>query len=327
MRKLTMSVAAILLLATACQKHDSNQTEPEEIASEIGERKCASHEILQQQIAQDPERATRMQEIENFTERYLQTARNNSTSAATLTIPVVVHVVYNTSAQNISTAQVQSQIAVLNEDFNMTNADNSLVPSHFAGVKASVNINFVLDTIIRVATKKRSFGTNEDIKRSSRGGSDPVDPSNYLNMWSGNLSNGLLGYAQFPGGPAATDGVVILYNAFGSKAKNPSGTYTPNYDLGRTATHEVGHWMNLRHIWGDATCGNDFCGDTPVHNTSNGGCPPADHRSTCSGTPLEMWMNYMDYTYDRCMYMFTTNQSQRMNAVFAAGGPRNSFAN
>jgi len=84
--------------------------------------------------------------------------------------------------------------------------------------------------------------------------------------------------------------------------------------------------LNLRHIWGDATCGNDLVGDTPLHNTYNFGCPPANHRSTCSGTPVEMTMNYMDYTDDVCMYMFTIGQKTRMNAVFASGGPRNSFA-
>ena len=80
--------------------------------------------------------------------------------------------------------------------------------------------------------------------------------------------------------------------------------------------------MNLRHIWGDASCGNDLVWDTPQHNTSNGGCPSYPHRSTCAGTPVEMTMNYMDYTYDRCMYMFTNGQRDRIKAVFATGGPR-----
>ncbi|HEY0067674.1 MAG TPA: zinc metalloprotease [Flavisolibacter sp.] len=312
-------LAALLLFGMSCQKQDKTSENTQE--PETADRKCASQEVLDAQLAADPSRAARMDEIEAFTRRYMadqgQSARTNAIS-----IPVVVHVVYNTASQNISDAQIQSQIAVLNEDFNLANADHSLVPSHFAGVKANVGIQFTLDRVIRKATSKRSFGTNDAIKKSSLGGSDAVDPSNYLNIWVGNLSNGLLGYAQFPGGPAATDGVVCLYSAFGR-----TGTLVANYNKGRTATHEVGHWLNLRHIWGDATCGNDLVGDTPVHNTSNGGCPSADHRSTCTGTPLEMWMNYMDYTYDACMYMFTTGQSTRMNAVFAAGGPRASFAN
>ena len=131
----------------------------------------------------------------------------------------------------------------------------------------------------------------------------------------------LLGYAQFPGGPAAKDGVVLVYKYTGR-----TGTVASPYNKGRTATHEVGHWMNLYHIWGDATCGTDEVGDTPQHNTSNGGCPTFPHYSTCTGTPVEMTMNYMDYTYDACMYMFTAGQKSRMQAVFASGGPRASFA-
>jgi hypothetical protein len=105
-----------------------------------------------------------------------------------------------------------------------------------------------------------------------------------------------------------------------------TGSATAPFNKGRTATHEVGHWLNLRHIWGDATCGSDLVGDTPTHNTANYGCPSAGHLSTCSGTPVEMTMNYMDYTDDACMYMFSIGQKSRMLAVFAAGGPRNSFA-
>jgi hypothetical protein len=135
------------------------------------------------------------------------------------------------------------------------------------------------------------------------------------------MGGGILGYAQFPGGSSATDGVVIDDNAFGK-----TGTVSYPYDKGRTATHEVGHWMNLRHIWGDANCGSDLVGDTPSHNTANYGCPSYPHRSTCSGTPVEMTMNYMDYTDDACMYMFSVGQRTRMLAVFSSGGPRNSFA-
>ena len=185
-------------------------------------------------------------------------------------------------------------------------------------------IKFVLSQIVRKSTNKKSWGTNDAVKKSSLGGSDPVNPSTSLNMWACNLGQSLLGYAQFPGGSLATDGVVVLYSAFGSQAK-AAGVYAANYNLGRTATHEVGHWLNLRHIWGDATCGSDIVDDTPQHNTSNGGCPTATHRSTCTGTPLEMWMNYMDYTYDGCMYMFSNGQKARAMAVFVSGGARASF--
>ncbi len=111
------------------------------------------------------------------------------------------------------------------------------------------------------------------------------------------MSNGILGYAQFPGGNPATDGVIILYNALGLTNLVP-------YNLGRTATHEVGHWLNLRHIWGDANCGNDFVGDTPLHTGANYGCPAEGTKSTCTGTPIMMTMNYMEYSDDPCFYMF-----------------------
>jgi hypothetical protein len=319
MKKTLLSgLAAMMLFGISCQKQDKQADEPQDTQAE--QRNCASQEVLEAQLASDPGLRSRMDQIEAFTRNYMES--NPSARAQAVTIPVVVHVVYNTASQNISDAQIQSQIAVLNEDFNMTNADNTLVPSHFAGVKASAGVNFTLAQVIRKSTTKRSFGTNDAVKKTSTGGSDAVDPTNYLNIWVCNLGNGLLGYAQFPGGPVATDGVVCLYSAFGR-----TGTLIANYNKGRTATHEVGHYLNLRHIWGDATCGNDLVGDTPLHNTSNGGCPPADHRSTCTGTPLEMWMNYMDYTYDGCMYMFTQGQASRMNATFAAGGPRYSLVN
>jgi Pregnancy-associated plasma protein-A len=229
--------------------------------------------------------------------------------------------VYRTTAQNISDAQIASQIAVLNADFAATNADVANVPAIFQSVTAgNTGVTFVLDQVRRVATKKTSFTTNDGMKKTSGGGIEPLSPATKLNLWTCNMSGGILGYAQFPGGAAATDGVVILYSAFGVT------TAGAPYNKGRTATHEVGHWLNLRHIWGDATCGNDLVSDTPLHTGANFGCPAAGVRSTCSGTPVMMTMNYMDYTDDLCMYMFSAGQKTRMNATFVAGGPRNSFA-
>ncbi|MEJ7912746.1 MAG: zinc metalloprotease [Chitinophagaceae bacterium] len=321
-----LSFSALLFIAS-CQKADAPPTEvltPEEVAvSGPDSRQCASMEVLEQQISADPARGKRLEAIEAFTQKAIS-AGTSRIVGDTMEIPVVVHVLYKTAAENISDAQVASQIVVLNEDFKNQNADTSKVPLHFKDEQTSMPIRFVLSQVIRKATSKKSWGTNDAMKKTSLGGSDPVSPSNTLNMWACNLGQGLLGYAQFPGGPLATDGVVVLYSAFGSRAK-AAGTYVGNYDLGRTATHEVGHWLNMRHIWGDATCGSDLVDDTPQHNTSNGGCPAADHKSTCTGTPLEMWMNYMDYTYDACMYMFTTGQKTRAMAVFAVGGPRESF--
>jgi hypothetical protein len=209
----------------------------------------------------------------------------------------------------------------LNKDFNATNSEFNNVPSGFSGVKANVGITFVLDAVNRKSTTKVSWKTDDSMKKANRGGIAPTTPTTKLNLWVCNMSGGILGYAQFPGGSSATDGVVIDNNAMGT-----TGSASAPFDLGRTATHEVGHWMNLRHIWGDATCGSDLVNDTPSHNTANYGCPSYPHYSTCSGAPIEMTMNYMDYTDDACMYMFSNDQKSRMLTIFATGGARNSFA-
>jgi hypothetical protein len=158
------------------------------------------------------------------------------------------------------------------------------------------------------------------MKIASQGGIAPTTPTTRMNLWACTIGGGILGYAQFPGGSSSTDGVVI-----DSKYLGNTGTAVYPFNLGRTATHEVGHWMNLRHIWGDATCGSDLVSDTPTHNAANSGVPAYPHYSTCSGNPVEMTMNYMDYTDDRGMYMFSNGQKSRMAAVFVSGGSRASF--
>jgi hypothetical protein len=173
---------------------------------------------------------------------------------------------------------------------------------------------------IKKHSNKKSFSTNDAVKKAISGGSDPVSPLTKLNIWVCTLGNSILGYAQFPGGAAATDGVVCLNRAFGN-----TGTAAAPFNKGRTLTHEVGHWFNLRHIWGDATCGSDLVSDTPTHNTANYGCPAAGHKSTCTGTPVEMTMNYMDYTDDACMYLFSAGQKTRLQATLATGGSRAAY--
>lgn len=321
-RVLVLPVAALCLL-TACQKNDANKqpTVNEEVTAEVNQR-CASYEVLEEQMKANPELRQRRAEIEAQTQNVLKNKSAYRLLAdGTIEIPVVVHVLYRAADENVSDAQVQSQIDVLNEDFTNTNADRTKVPVHFQDEQTNVGIRFVLKQTIRKYSSKRSWSTNDDMKFTAKGGSDVVDPQNNLNIWVVNkmtsYGSTILGYAQFPGGAWATDGVVIGHNYFGR-----TGKVSAPYHKGRTATHEVGHWINLRHIWGDATCGNDQVGDTPQHNTSNGGCPAADHKSTCTGTPLEMWMNYMDYTYDECMYMFTNGQRDRMRAQFVSGAFR-----
>ncbi len=284
-------------------------------------RTCATNEVHQQYLATNPDAVKKYEEIENRIQQWISNSETNGNkSPAIITIPVVIHVLYNNATQNISNAQLLSQIDVLNEDFRKLNADISLLPSVWQTTAGDAQIEFCLASrdpngnpttgITRTATSTSSFSSNNNIKFNATGGKDAWPRDQYLNFWVGNLSGGLLGYAQFPGGAANTDGIVCLYSAVGRV-----GTLVANYNKGRTATHEIGHWLNLRHIWGDANCGNDFVADTPTQQTANTGCPSFP-KVTCSNGPNgDMFMNYMDYTYDACMYMFSNGQNARMLAA------------
>lgn len=290
-------------------------------------RSCAAEEVRDQDIKDNPGQAKKYDDVEKHTKDYVEkvAAMDPQAAAATtisVTIPVAVHVLYNTAQENISLAQIQSQIDVLNSDFSNTNADRTLLPGAFASLPADMSIRFTLDpaNIDRKQSNKSSWGTRDAMKSAKKGGINPKDPSRYLNMWVCNIGGGILGYAQFPGGTLATDGVVMGPQYFGS-----TGYVAAPFDKGRTATHEVGHWLNLRHIWGDANCGNDQVADTPTQQTANYGCPTFP-RVTCGNGPNgDLFMNYMDYTNDACMYMFSNGQKARSQAIFAAGGPRRSF--
>jgi hypothetical protein len=295
-------------------------------------RNCGTMEHLKKQQLLDPTLKSKMDLIEAQTATFVKNANLNKTSAAVVTIPVVFHVVYATSAENITDAKCIEQLNQLNLDFAKLNRDTNLIPAVFRNIAADTKIQFCLAQrdpngavttgIIHKATTVTTFNFDDKVKYTASGGDNAWPTSSYLNIWSCNLGGGLLGYAQFPGGASATDGVVILYSSIGSM--NSPGTATP-YHLGRTATHEVGHWLNLRHIWGDANCGDDFVNDTPTQQTSNSGCPSFPHVTCSNGTNGDMFMNYMDYTNDACMNMFTTGQTTRMNALFASGGARSSL--
>ncbi|WP_166923861.1 zinc metalloprotease [Flavobacterium poyangense] len=319
MKKVLLSSFFALLLFS-CQNDQTDSSKLETAAAEehLG---CSTQEVLEAQLKADPTLAIRMNEIEAFTAKQALSNPTGRALAGPITIHVVVNVLYRTAAENISNAQIQSQIDVLNKDFNGANSDFGSVPALFAPVKANVGITFVLDQVIRKSTTKTSWGTSDAMKKVATGGLAPTSPTTKLNIWSCPIGGGILGYAQFPGGSAATDGVVLDPKNFGL-----SGAANAPYNLGRIGTHEVGHWMNLRHIWGDATCGSDLVADTPTHNTSNSGAPAYPHYSTCAGTPVEMTMNYMDYTNNYSMYMFSNGQKARMLAIFATGGVRAAYA-
>ena len=289
--------------------------------NESKDRGCAAMEVLEENMKDDPSLKDKMDEIEKHTKDYEKKQKNGRVGATgTLIIPVVVNVLYSNANENISDAQIQSQIDVLNKDFSATNSDLSLVPSAFSSAVSNLEIQFVLSSVVRKSSTKTSWGTRDAMKSAKKGGIDPTTPTTKLNLWVCNIGGGILGYAQFPGGSSATDGVVIGPQYFGN-----TGFVSAPYDKGRTATHEVGHWLNLRHIWGDASCGSDLVTDTPTQQTSNFGCPAFPHVTCSNGPNGDMFMNYMDYTDDLCMYMFSGGQKTRTRAIFAVGGARASF--
>lgn len=240
-------------------------------------------------------------------------------------IPVVVHVLFNNAEDNISDEQVATQLAVLNEDFSQQNSDVDKVPQPFQPAVGNPELQFFLadqdpngaatDGITRTPTDVVEFAVDDSMKAAATGGVDPWDTARYLNIWVCRMGGGILGYAQFPGGAPTTDGVVILTSAFGR-----NGSTAAPFNLGRTTTHEVGHYLNLSHIWGEArvpTCDDtDFVGDTPNQLGPNFN-KPAFPTSTCQDNLPngDMYMNYMDYVDDDTMYMFTSEQVARMHAA------------
>ncbi len=307
--------------------------------------------------AQDPARYQRFANLEAFTANFIanQSGQRLINQNGVIVIPVVVHVLHRGEAvgtgRNISLAQIQSQIDVLNEDFRRLNADAANTPAPFAPVAADYGFEFRLacqdpdrnptDGIIRRQTNRNNFqfveGPNRlpdenaiGIKMTGTGGSDPWPTNHYLNIWVTDDLLGVYGYATWPADFAARpqfDGIVVRTTAFGRV-----GNVTAPYDLGRVASHEVGHWLNLRHIWGDAVCGDDFVDDTPPQSgptptTSTSTCPSFPIATSCAGVNPNgrMFMNYMDVTINQCMNLFTNGQRLRGRAIFAAGGPRAAF--
>lgn len=263
----------------------------------------------------------------------IKSANRDTLPNEVISIPVIVHVLYNNNSQNISDAQVISQIVSLNNDFRRQNADTVNTPAPFKSVAADTRIQFCLAKvdpqgkyttgIIHKYTTETQFLADDAMKFSAKGGDDAWDASKYLNLWVCNLFGRTLGYAVLPGSPAEKDGVVIQYDVFGT-----IGNLTAPFNKGRTATHEIGHWLGLKHLWNDTNCGDDGIADTPPQEGSNSGCPSFPHMSSCSINPYgDMFMNYMDFTNDACMNMFTQGQKTEMRSQFAEGGARNSFLN
>ncbi len=261
-------------------------------------------------------------------ERQIEAVTKNSgelqiRTASKFTIPVVVHVVYYNALTNISDAQIQSQIDALNRDFNRKAVEINQTPSVFSSLVADCSVQFALavrdekgnktNGIVRHQTTRSDWGARDDVKMSTKGGFAPWNADNYLNLYVCSIGNGILGYAASPGTPKEFDGVVIDFSAFGT-----TGTARKPFNLGRTATHEIGHWLGLIHIWGDNDCGDDRVNDTPVQQEAHYGNVNGMMYSNCTGQQAaNMTMNFMDYVNDGSMWMFSEGQKTRMWAVLS----------
>lgn len=302
----------------------------------MSQQSCVSSQYNSRQQELNPSLLARQQSIAQFlvpgdNELRMLGTQDNPTEQTVINIPVVVHVLFNGSAQNISEAQILTQLDILNRDFRRKNADTTNTPQHFRSLAADCNITFSLAKvnpqgfpttgIIRKPTNVTGFSMDDDIKFSSTGGDDAWDSDKYLNIWVGPMAAGIVGYASAPGSDKNRDGVVIRFNAFGN-----TGAAAPPYNKGRTAVHEVGHWLGLVHIWGDLLCGDDMVDDTPPQQTYTRGCPTGAIVISCGNAPNgNMYMNFMDLTEDACTNLFTKGQKLRMRTLFNDGGPRHAL--
>ena len=310
---------------------------------------CGTGILHQKNINKNGERYKKnRQEDETYVLNYTGSSARKMMRAGVMTIPVVVHVVHKQPIENISDAQIYSQIEILNKDFRKLNSDAINIPDIWKSVAADTRIEFKLacidpngdktNGITRTATNIDEFLIDttpnvEEIKSTALGGKDPWDTTRYLNLWACNLGTSLLGYAQFPAGDPQTDGVACNHWVFGNtgSAVSPQSPFGTRFNLGRTATHEIGHYLDCYHIWGDEwmedSCSlDDNVADTPNQKLDSSGVPTfPSFEQACDDTGPNgtMFMNYMDYTDDVGMYMFTVGQAARMHATL--NGPRASL--
>lgn len=294
-------------------------------------------------------RQRKVDDFEVFMSKKIAQRASSRISKDRFTIPVIVHVVHDGDSvgvdENISYERILSQIQVLNEDFNRIPGSRGY-NTHPRGVIC--DIEFVLAThdtngavlpepgVDRIKPSRK--GWNIFVIDASLKPATIWDPNRYFNIWVLNIdgikSRGVLGHAQFPdlssitglstyGGESVTDGIVVDYQSFGSMEKGKFTGMNSVYNLGRTTTHEVGHWLGLRHIWGDGDCSvDDYCADTPDHDSPMYGCP----KDSVGCTDILMVQNFMDYTDDACMNIFTKDQKSRIDVVLVNSPRRKSLS-
>jgi hypothetical protein len=332
MKKVIQGFLFATVLLSACAKTSNDEVAiPNETEKVMANNRvmCGTDALLKEQSLAHPEIKTRLAEIETQTQQFISntTAQSRMLATGVLEVPVVWNVIYSNLTENISDAQLQSQLDALNRDFAAVNTDYNLTPAVFQSVRSgNCKISFVKKQTIRKYNARTSWNYNQEMKSTTTGGLNPTTPTTALNIWVVNqiYSNGgsVVAFAQPPGYTFSTDGVVLTHRFCGS-----IGTANISYyKLGRIGVHEVGHYFNLKHMWGDdssaSTCGlSDDVNDTPPATVATFYCPAFPTNNACTGKPL-MTMNYMDYVDDPCKYMFTTGQRLRMQATFAVGGPR-----
>ncbi|MBL7740279.1 MAG: T9SS type A sorting domain-containing protein [Chitinophagaceae bacterium] len=297
----------------------------------MAQRACHTSEYQQQEMINDPGLAVRVAAIETFIQKQKTKARSAGETArlqhGVIKIPVVVHILYHQPGENISDERVSSQIEMLNKCFRKQNADTTHTPAAFKALSADCEIEFQLAIsdprrrsttgIIRKYTPTAEWQMDDKMKFSADMGDDAWDASSYLNIWVCNLRR-IAGYASLPGADPSKDGIVIDYTVFGTNTSS-------GYEMGKTAVHEAAHWLGVKHVWGDDYCGDDLVEDTPKQGNYTTGCP-AGIRVSCSNGPAgDMYMNYMDYTNDACINLFTEGQKTRMRTLFMSGGQRSAL--
>ena len=296
------------------------------------QQKCSMEKYASEELKASPVLKYQLDAIEAFISN--RTAASNETQRVTplsdiIRIPVVIHILYHTPDQNVAKEAIDIMMNALNRDFNKRNSDTVNIPTAFKPYAVAMGFEFKLATmdawgvattgIVRKYTPVHYWLSDDKVKFSSSYGDDAWDSKSYLNIWLCNLQD-VLGYSTLPGMDAKKDGVVISFEDI----KNARGT-SPTVNDSRTVVHEVGHWFNLYHVWGDGYCGDDKVDDTPKQGTYTPGCPSGARMSCGNNSTGDMYMNFMDFTDDVCMNMFTRGQRKRARALFDLGGPRRSI--